>query len=130
VSQTFLIYSLSILSFDQLLKLVSSRYLTDQLVFNQGIIFGWEFSYSHWLAILILCLILIWSLKTSPGDQRGLGLIFGGGLSNLLDRLLKGGVVDFNFFSFSAFNVADLAIMVGVFWLILPLLFPKYFKID
>jgi signal peptidase II len=65
----------------------------------------------------------------SPLGQVALGLIFGGILGNLLDRLLYGHVVDFLYFyvtqraggeaGFPAFNVADSAICVGVglvFW--------------
>ena len=61
--------------------------------------------------------------------QVALGLIFGGILGNLLDRLLYGHVVDFLYFyvvqraggeaGFPAFNIADSGICVGVglvFW--------------
>ena len=64
-----------------------------------------------------------------PLGQLALGLIFGGILGNLLDRLLYGHVVDFLYFyvnqraggeaGFPAFNVADSAICIGVglvFW--------------
>lgn len=51
--------------------------------------------------------------------QAGLGLIIGGALGNLLDRVQHGAVVDFllvhyNNWYFPAFNVADSAITVGV----------------
>ncbi|MFW5893578.1 MAG: signal peptidase II [Verrucomicrobiota bacterium] len=53
-----------------------------------------------------------------------LALIFGGILGNLADRLLRGAVVDFLYFSLGkynwpAFNVADSAICIGVFGFIL-----------
>lgn len=58
------------------------------------------------------------------GGQISLGLIFGGILGNLTDRLLRDHVIDFlNFYvirrngieaGFPAFNVADSAICVGV----------------
>jgi signal peptidase II len=58
------------------------------------------------------------------GGQISLGLIFGGILGNLTDRLLREHVVDFLFFyvirrdgseaGFPAFNVADTAICTGV----------------
>jgi signal peptidase II len=58
------------------------------------------------------------------GGQLSLGLIFGGILGNLLDRIRVGHVVDFLRFyvirrngeeaGFPAFNVADSAICVGV----------------
>lgn len=58
------------------------------------------------------------------GGQLALGLIFGGILGNLLDRLLHNHVTDFLYFyvirrdgieaGFPAFNLADTAICIGV----------------
>ena len=58
------------------------------------------------------------------GGQVSLGLIFGGILGNLLDRLLRKHVIDFLYFyvvrrdgteaGFPAFNIADSAICTGV----------------
>src|SRR6185503_8487199 len=58
------------------------------------------------------------------GGQVSLGLIFGGILGNLTDRLLREHVIDFLYFfvirrdgseaGFPAFNVADSAICIGV----------------
>lgn len=58
-----------------------------------------------------------------------LGLIIGGALGNLVDRLLYGFVVDFiNFFvgSFSwyVFNIADAAVVIGIVWI----LYEEYFE--
>lgn len=59
-----------------------------------------------------------------PAGQAALGLVFGGILGNLIDRLVHGHVVDFLYFhvirrdgevlGFPAFNVADSAICTGV----------------
>lgn len=61
--------------------------------------------------------------KTRPG-QIAMGLIFGGIIGNIVDRLFRGHVVDFLYFyiirrsgneiGFPAFNVADIAICTGV----------------
>lgn len=81
------------------------------------------------LAIVVLYLTRHHFGARSPLGQVALGLIFGGILGNLLDRLLYGHVVDFLYFyvnqrgggeaGFPAFNVADSAICIGVglvFW--------------
>ena len=57
----------------------------------------------------------------------GLALIVGGAAGNLIDRVVAGSVVDFADFywrsyHFWAFNVADLAISIGVTMLILDML--------
>lgn len=49
-------------------------------------------------------------------------LILSGGIGNLIDRLLRGHVVDFiklEFINFPIFNLADISVTVGVFILII-----------
>ncbi len=48
--------------------------------------------------------------------------IIGGGIGNLYDRILYGSVtdflhMDFQLFRTGIFNMADVSIMIGVFWL-------------
>ncbi len=64
-----------------------------------------------------------------------IGLIIGGALGNVLDRLIYGAVADF--FSFHAFgfywyifNVADVCIVVGVGLILLESFFPSLFAGD
>lgn len=57
----------------------------------------------------------------------GLGLVLGGALGNLFDRVSRGTVTDFievfhGDWSFPAFNVADSAITVGAVFLLFDLL--------
>lgn len=61
--------------------------------------------------------------KPNKALQFGLGLVSGGALGNLVDRLWHGGVVDFIDLGFwPVFNLADSAIVVGTAWLALLLL--------
>jgi signal peptidase II len=59
------------------------------------------------------------------GDQVALGMVLGGALGNILDRVRHGYVVDFadlhfgSFRPFFIFNVADAAISIGVVILLL-----------
>ena len=63
--------------------------------------------------------------EEKPGDQIALGLVLGGALGNILDRVRHGYVVDFadlhfgEFRPFFIFNVADAAISIGVAILLL-----------
>ena len=57
-----------------------------------------------------------------------LSLVLGGAVGNLIDRIRLGEVIDFIYFQYRrfawpAFNVADIAITVGVFLLILRMVF-------
>lgn len=68
---------------------------------------------------LIMFLVLLLNFRRIPKatlwQRIALGLFLGGALSNFLDRVFRGYVVDFlNFQIWPVFNVADSAITVGV----------------
>ena len=97
------------------------------LVFNRGVSFGFLSTapaFSVYLLIgltlLISLVLVIWLLRAETLILGlGLGLILGGALGNLIDRIRFSGVVDFLHFhwkdySFPAFNLADSAITLGV----------------
>jgi signal peptidase II len=75
------------------------------------------------VSFVVLCFVLsaLWSRNssyTSRPTRFGLGLILGGALGNLYDRIAHGTVTDFievfhGSWSFPAFNVADSAISIG-----------------
>ncbi len=72
-------------------------------------------------AILLLGVLVAYAhlLKrgnlAEPAHLAGLALLFGGGLGNLLDRVLHGAVLDFiGLYAGPTFNLADVAILAGV----------------
>jgi signal peptidase II len=69
------------------------------------------------IAVFFFLLLLLWKLG-GPGGvtfQVGMGLIIGGALGNIIDRVALGEVVDFIDFGFwPVFNFADMAIVIGV----------------
>ncbi|HEX2581595.1 MAG TPA: signal peptidase II [Dongiaceae bacterium] len=79
---------------------------------------------------LVICAFLIRWLQTmqnGPG-VLGIGLVVGGALGNVADRLRFGAVFDFldvhyGDYHWPAFNLADSAISIGIFCLILDGLF-------
>ena len=69
------------------------------------------------ITIAALALLLAWfALDTArPGLWLGVGLLIGGALGNLIDRVRDGAVTDFiDPPLWPAFNVADVAITAGV----------------
>ncbi|MDE6892173.1 MAG: signal peptidase II [Lachnospiraceae bacterium] len=71
----------------------------------------------------LLILFLLWKLFRSPDEKRYFGmrlclcLAVGGALGNLIDRIVKGYVVDFIYFTpinFPKFNFADMCVTGGV----------------
>ena len=125
---------------DQLTKsIVTSRLdLNDQVhvvgafsihhVTNSGIAFGF-FASATSLVILLTGLAVAWMLyffarsgSRHPVLPVALGLVIGGSVSNLTDRVRLGHVTDFLDFKYwPAFNLADTFIVVGVAALLLAL---------
>jgi len=104
------------------------------MAWNRGVNFGLFASDSdatRWiliaLALVISVWVWLWARREAGGRwmQLSVGLLVGGALGNVIDRLIWGAVADFinvtccgirNPF---AFNVADIAIFAGAFGLIL-----------
>ncbi len=149
----WIIIAVVVLVLDQLSKLlVSANFtFTDHFTFIPGIIDlvyvqnkGAAFSIFEnytWLLGLISVLfsvaIVVYMLKTKPSDKLTLvsaGLLLGGAIGNGIDRIFRAYVVDFiefSFFTFPVFNIADIAITVGAGLLIVGMLvFEKKEKVD
>jgi lipoprotein signal peptidase len=77
--------------------------------------------------------ISIWGLRKSTGQERwlcvALGLILGGTVGNLFDRVVFGGVRDFLYYYYlidwPVFNVADCCLVVGAGLLLVQAIFGK-----
>jgi signal peptidase II len=94
------------------------RLVTLTLVENRGAAFGLLGGAAPELAAFALAVaagILWWSARSErPAIAWALGLVLGGALGNLADRLLRHAVVDFvNVHVWPVFNVADAAITLG-----------------
>ena len=96
------------------------------LAWNQGVSYGWFTQHTQagrWLLIGFTSLVTIglwlWLARQSrPLPAMGIGLIIGGALANITDRLIHGAVADFFWlhvgrFSWYVFNLADVAIVAG-----------------
>ncbi len=103
------------------------------MAWNRGVNFGLfagESDITRWILIVLSLAIslwlLIWARKLgSATGQIFAGLIVGGALGNVVDRLAYGAVADFlnltccGFANPYAFNIADIAIFGGAFGLVL-----------
>ena len=105
--------------------IVELRYvLNDGMAFSmlagkQGILIG--------VTSLMLIGVLVWLLrgKMPPLERIAWTLVLGGGIGNLIDRVLNGVVVDYInvlFMNFAVFNFADICVCCGVGLLILSIL--------
>lgn len=135
VDQATKVYVLSVLDLDRALVYpVFSPWLEFRMAWNEGMNFGLLSSRGdlvRWFLILLAVAISVWMWRwaaRSPANramQVFAGLLVGGAIGNVVDRLLYGAVADFlnmsapwldNPFSF---NVADIAIFVGALGLVL-----------
>jgi signal peptidase II len=147
-NQRTLMAAIIVLVLDQLTKLAVLNLLGFQ---QEKIVIDGFFKFVHWgntgaawslfrdsnAALAVISLVALLALiagrkyfdtRTVAGDYA-MGLIFGGIVGNIIDRFLRGHVVDFIYFylyrrsgdelGFPAFNIADSAICIGVMILFL-----------
>jgi signal peptidase II len=109
------------------------------LVFNKGVSFGvfndgdgaWQAWILSALAVAICIGLLVWQWRHPEGHKAlAIGLIVGGAIGNVVDRLRLGAVIDFldlhvAGWHWPAFNVADSAITLGVLVIIFAELLSK-----
>jgi signal peptidase II len=102
-------------------------------VHNEGAAFSFLASAGGWqrwffTAVGVIAVVaIVWMLRSHAGQKLfafALSMILGGAVGNVIDRVWYGYVVDFLDFHtagihFPAFNVADAAITLGAFCLIL-----------
>jgi len=112
-------------------EIFTSKFLNIHLIWNKGIAFGlFSFSETYFynlisiiIGIIIFALLIM--IIRSEGLKRFLLIfILGGALGNFYDRLIYKAVPDFidfhvNDFHWFIFNVADIFISIGVFFVIL-----------
>ena len=102
------------------------------MVWNRGVSFGLfraDADLIRWMlaafSIIVAVVLAVWVRRAErPFMAVGLGLVIGGALGNVIDRIRFGAVADFldfqrlGFFPW-VFNVADSAITIGVVFLLL-----------
>lgn len=92
-----------------------------------GLFWGWR-SLLVFIGIIIIALVIYYYHKSqrSLWMSLALGCLVGGSIGNIIDRVFRHYVVDFIDFRFwPVFNLADTMINVGIFLVIILLLFDK-----
>ena len=81
--------------------------------------------------MLLAVLIMLFVRKMPLTERAAWTLVLGGGVGNLIDRVLNGVVVDYInvlFMRFAIFNFADICVCVGVGLLMLAVLLDSFKK--
>ena len=104
-----------------------SECLSLTLVFNRGVafsMFAFLGPWLKWIQLGLLAAVLGYVIhgRYLKRYSMPLGILFGAGLSNITDRFVHGGVVDYVDwhcgFNFAVFNFADVMIDLAVLWIL------------
>ncbi len=134
----FLTVALLAIVADQIVKQIilggyrwESKCLSIVSVLNDGVAFSMfaflkEYLKYIQIALISFALYYVYVQKYIYEYRTELGLILGSGISNVADRFVHGGVVDYVYwhcgFNFAIFNLADVLIDIGVGLLLLKTL--------
>ncbi len=97
-------------------------------VINTGAAFSFfrgQVEILRWISLIVslILIVFVWySPRLSQSEQLGYGFILAGAIGNGIDRFLFGYVVDFLDFrliNFPVFNLADVAINIGILFLLI-----------
>ena len=109
-----------------------TSFLEFHLVFNRGISWGMFHSEHHgFFVALTFCIVFIIAVLAWQTYRRYVAgrsvyaglMVLAGAISNVIDRVLYQGVIDFVHvhiadWSWPIFNIADMAIVLGICWMI------------
>ena len=127
----FFVAFVAVIMIDQMIKQIflggfdwNSDCISLNLTFNPGVAFsmfaflGENLKYIQIVLITAVIGYVFWDKSVMQDYALALGLVLGGGVSNLLDRFTQKGVVDYVYwhcgFDFAIFNFADVMIDLGV----------------
>ena len=105
-----------------------------QLHYNKGVafsMFAFLGPYLKWIQALLILAILLFVFMEGYIKRYAfpVGLLVGGALGNVYDRFVHGSVVDYVAwhcgFDFAVFNFADVAIDLGVVWILVMVYLSK-----
>lgn len=103
------------------------EYFSLVLAFNKGVAFSMFAFLAEWLKWIQLVILagVLYYMSTLKEKKYffPFGLLLGAGFSNIYDRFVQEGVVDYvywhKWFEFAIFNLADVIIDIAVIWLLI-----------
>lgn len=132
LSKVFVLYQINLPNLPNATYEVFPPYLTLRMAWNRGVNFGLFADFDmRWVLIgiaLVITAFVLWWIRREDVGKWGYisaGLLVGGALGNVVDRVWHGAVADFLNMSCCginnpyAFNVADISIFVGAVGLVL-----------
>ena len=132
---SFNVITLAVIILDQISKLLIQKHFQFEgistavipnifhitFIYNKGAAFG-LLENKQWFFILVAIVLIVAAYylrneikKSTLNARYGVAFLLGGAIGNLIDRIVLGKVVDFfDFIIWPIFNIADIAICIGV----------------
>ena len=142
----FAFFFLFVLVIDQFIKFVflngfewHSKCISLVLAINKGVafsMFSFLGEYLKYIQLTLIAILFVYFLKDRVIQTYPIvsGILLGAAVSNLLDRFIRGGVVDYVywhcFFDFAIFNFADVMIDLSIVLFAYFYFFKKNVKIS
>ena len=118
--------------YDRALDIYETSCINMRLIFNYGVAFSmlsFLEEYLKWLQLALITGVLAYVISLKKLCYMiPSGILIGAGLSNVYDRFVHGGVVDYVFWHCAIFNFADVMIDLAVIWLLFLNFKPKFCK--
>lgn len=112
---------------------VGNEYFAIEITENTGMAFGFNSGNTKNIFLSLLVIFIIISFIRNQREQLepkvlvAISMALGGGISNIIDRIFRGGVLDFIKILFIPnFNIADLCICIG--WILIVVFLIIYTK--
>lgn len=138
--RVMIILLISIVIIDQISKILIINFLKEpigndwlklEIVNNTGMAFGFNSGNTKniFLTIFVLAIVLTFvKNQIERIDMKTnivIGMVLGGAVSNLADRIFRKGIIDFiKIYKIPTFNVADIAIVIG--WILIIIFLIDY----
>ena len=105
--------ALGVVILDHITKALARRFL--DITKNYGAAFGlFQGGRIFFILAAVVVMLLVWHYRKEM-NWLGAGLLLGGTIGNLIDRVIRGYVIDFiNLGWWPSFNIADSANVIGV----------------
>lgn len=137
-----IIITISLMLLDQMSKMLIIKYYQGPiqrgivgivLIQNTAMAFGFSSGNAKNIVLTSIVLLIVINFIRNQKDRIdtktaiALSLVLAGGISNLMDRVLRGGIVDFiKIKNFAIFNIADCYVVLG--WILLIVFLIKFNK--